>query len=75
MLDRRREQRYPAYFGGTISFNRRLSVADCVVKNTSRLGAKLVFHNTTFVPAECDLAVRTSPPNSGCAGVGSTRRA
>jgi hypothetical protein len=57
MLDRRKEQRWPAYLGGSISFNRRLSVADCIVKNASALGAKLVFHNTTFVPDEFDLSI------------------
>ena len=57
MLDRRKEQRWPAFLGGTISFNRRLSVADCTVKNTSAFGAKLVFHNTAFVPDEFDLSI------------------
>jgi len=57
MRDRRKEQRWPAYLGATISFNRQLSVVDCIVKNTSVAGAKLVFHNTPFVPEEFDLSI------------------
>jgi PilZ domain-containing protein len=57
MLDRRREQRWPAYLGGTLSFNKRLSAADCVVRNTSPHGAKLALRGTPFVPDEFDLLI------------------
>jgi hypothetical protein len=57
MRDRRKEQRWPAFLAGTISFNRRLSVADCIVRNTSSFGARLVFHNTPFVPDEFELTI------------------
>jgi len=57
MLDRRREQRWPAYLGGTLYFNKRLSAADCIVRNTSASGAKLALHGTPFVPDEFDLLI------------------
>ena len=53
MLDRRQEQRWPAYLGGKISFSKRFSVADCLVRNTSRL----VVHNGCFVPDAFDLEI------------------
>jgi hypothetical protein len=57
MLDRRREQRWPAYLGGKISFSKRFSVADCLVRNTSPRGARLVVYNGCFVPDEFDLSI------------------
>jgi hypothetical protein len=57
MLDRRREQRWPVYLGGTLSFNKRLSVTDCLVRNTSAHGARLALDGTPFVPDECDLLI------------------
>src|SRR5262245_48397510 len=56
MRDRRRTQRQPAYLGGTISFNHRLSEAECVVRNTSAGGARLEL-TTPFVPNEFDLVI------------------
>ena len=57
MLDRRREQRWPAYLGGTLAFNKRLSVADCLVRNSSASGARLALSNTPCVPDEFDLYI------------------
>lgn len=57
MLDRRREQRWPAYLGGKISFSKRFSVADCLVRSTSPRGARIVIHNGCFVPDEFDLEI------------------
>jgi len=57
MLDRRREQRWPAYLGGKISFSKRFSAADCLVRNTSPRGARLVIYNGCFVPDEFDLSI------------------
>ena len=57
MLDRRKEQRWPAYLGGTLCFNKRLSTADCIIRNTSPSGARLALHNTPFVPDEFDLVI------------------
>lgn len=57
MIDRRREQRWPAYLGGKISFSRRFSVADCLVRSTSPCGARIVVHSGCFVPNEFDLSI------------------
>jgi PilZ domain len=57
VLDRRKEQRSPTYLGGTLSFNKRLSTADCLVRNTSPSGAKIALPNTRFVPDEFDLVI------------------
>lgn len=57
MQERRREQRWPAYLRGRISFANRYSVIDCVVRNTSPQGARLSVHNSAVVPDEFDLAI------------------
>jgi hypothetical protein len=41
MQDRRREQRWPAYLGGTITYSKRVAVLDCLVRNISPRGARL----------------------------------
>jgi hypothetical protein len=57
MQDRRKTTRTRTYFGGQIAFNRRMSVMDCLVRNISAEGAKLVFSETLTVPQEFDLSV------------------
>ncbi len=57
MKDRRQDQRWPSYLGATINFNRGTAVASCIVKNTSSSGARLLLHNSIFVPDEFDLVV------------------
>jgi hypothetical protein len=57
MQDRRTTTRTRTYFGGQIAFNRRMSVMDCLVRNISAEGAKLVFSETSTVPQEFDLSV------------------
>ncbi len=41
MLDRRTSERLPSFLGGTIVYNRNRWSAPCIVKNLSRMGAKL----------------------------------
>ena len=57
MQDRRQTTRTRTYFGGQIAFNQRMSVMDCLVRNISAEGAKLVFSETRTVPQEFDLSV------------------
>ena len=57
MLDRRKQQRWPAYLGGKIAFSTRFAAAECLVRNTSADGAKLVVHNGGFIPDEFDLLI------------------
>jgi hypothetical protein len=55
--ERRKEQRAPAYMGGQITTDRRLIAIDCVVRNMSGAGAKLVVPNATVLPDEFELHV------------------
>jgi hypothetical protein len=57
MLERRKQQRQRTYWGGKISFNRHQSLLDCLVRNTSEFGAKLVLSGTTFLPRDFDLQI------------------
>lgn len=57
MLDRRRTERTRTYLGAQIAFNQRSCVMDCLVRNFSEEGAKLVFSNTVTVPQEFDLSI------------------
>lgn len=50
MQERRKEGRSPAYLGGQITTDRKLIAIDCVVRNTSGAGAKLVVPNPTLLP-------------------------
>lgn len=55
--DKRKEQRWPAYLGGKIAFARCGIVVDCLIRNISKGGARLVVHNTTFLPDQFDLEI------------------
>ena len=57
MQDRRKTTRRRTYIGGQIAFNRRSSLMDCLVRNISAEGAKLVFTQTATVPQEFDLSL------------------
>ena len=58
MYERRKIARKRSFFGGVIAFNRRSSTMDCLVRNLSAEGAKVVFTNTVTVPDEFDLTIR-----------------
>ena len=57
MRDQRKTARTRTYLGGQIAFNQRSSVMDCLVRNFSPNGAKLVFSDTVTVPQEFDLSI------------------
>jgi hypothetical protein len=57
MLERRKEQRWPAYLGGRIICDRRESTADCLIRSTSPSGARLVFSQADLLPDEFSLQV------------------
>src|ERR1700682_1972421 len=57
MQERRREGRSPAYLGGQITTARRLIAIDCVVRNTSGTGAKLVVPSATLLPDVFELHI------------------
>src|SRR5690348_10049466 len=57
MIERRKEPRTRTYLGGTIAFNGRRSTADCLIRNSSKSGAKLAIDNNAFVPDTFELHV------------------
>ena len=57
MSERRKENRCRAYIGGRAFFYRGQSSADVLIRNTSTSGAKLIVHNSQFVPDNFKLMV------------------
>ena len=57
MQDRRKEGRSPSYLGGQITTDRRLISIECVVRNTSGRGARLVVPSATLVPEIFELHI------------------
>ena len=57
MSEKRKSTRKPSFLGGTITYNRDLWTADCVVKNLSDEGAKLTGHNLPVLPDHFDLSI------------------
>jgi DNA modification methylase len=58
MQERRRIPRTRTYLGGLVAFNERCSTMECLVRNMSPDGAKLVFGGTVEIPAEFDIMIR-----------------
>ena len=48
--ERRREVRLRSYLGGRITFNQRFSTMDCLVRNISDRGAKIVLSGQEALP-------------------------
>ena len=57
MVERRTNERRPAYWAGQLRFNQRKSVLDCLVRNASGSGVKLVLTGATFVPRDFELLI------------------
>ena len=57
MSEKRKSTRKPSFLGGTITYNRDLWTADCVVKNLSEEGAKLTGRNLPVLPDHFDLSI------------------
>ena len=57
MLERRKEQRWPSYLGGVIVFAGRNSTANCLIRNTSPSGARLVLRQAALLPGEFSLQI------------------
>lgn len=57
MQERRSFHRGRTYLSGRIIFNNRFSTMDCLVRNMSQSGAKLIISSTVMVPVEFDLLV------------------
>jgi hypothetical protein len=57
MIERRKEQRLKSLLGGRISFSRRQSTMDCMVRNISPRGALVVFPHTSLTPTQFSLSI------------------
>ena len=58
MQERREDARGRTRLRGIINFNNRSITCECVVRNLSRLGARLEFAGPTLVPSEFEITVR-----------------
>ncbi len=58
-LERRKHVRAPSYLGGRIAFNHLYATMDCLVRNISPEGARLVFAVPAVLPAAFILSIRT----------------
>jgi hypothetical protein len=58
MHERRQTIRLKSFLGGVMSYNKRRSTMDCLVRNFSQDGAKIVFSSPTPIPDEFDLEIR-----------------
>ena len=57
MVDRRRSVRSRVFMGGRLAFNHRHSTMDCVVRNLSEGGARIVLPRFVLLPPEMDFVV------------------
>lgn len=57
MTERRKEKRLKSLLGGRISFGRRQSTMDCLVRNFAPHGALVVFPHTSLTPSEFTLHI------------------
>src|SRR5215831_8302123 len=57
MSERRKETRQKSFLHGTIYFNNRRSVIDCLVRDVSPEGAKLILSATATIPNVVDLHI------------------
>jgi hypothetical protein len=60
MIERRKFQRGRTYLGGRIAYDKPCTTDDCLVRNLSEDGAKLVFSGATMIPNEFELTLRES---------------
>jgi PilZ domain len=58
MQERRKTIRNRTFLGGVVAFNKRSSTLDCVVRNFSPEGARIVFDAAVTLPDEFDLEIR-----------------
>jgi hypothetical protein len=55
--ERRRIVRQKSFLRGMVYFNNRRSVADCLIRDISQFGARLVFSDTVNTPDALDLYI------------------
>ena len=57
MLERRKEPRWPAYLGGRLAFPDNRTTCDCLVRNTSAHGARMVLRQAWSLPQQFTLQI------------------
>jgi hypothetical protein len=57
MGERRRASRQKSFLRGCIYFNKRRSVADCLIRDISDEGAKIIFSDTINIPDVIELYI------------------
>lgn len=57
MRERREFQRGRTYLGARLAFNNQYCAVDCLVRNMSQNGAKLVFEGTVLLPGEFEITL------------------
>ena len=57
MRERRESQRGRTYLGARLAFNNQYCAVDCLVRNMSRNGAKLIFEGSVLLPGEFELTL------------------
>jgi hypothetical protein len=57
MSERRRAARKKSFLRGCIYFNKRRSVADCLIRDISEEGAKIIFSDTISIPDVIELYI------------------
>jgi hypothetical protein len=57
VAERRREQRWRTYLGGEVDFHPRCARLDCLVRNLSSNGARLVFDRPVTMPDQFTLVI------------------
>jgi hypothetical protein len=57
VFDRRRVARQKSFLRGTIHFNNRLNAVDCLVRDISQFGARLIFDSPVTTPDVLELHI------------------
>jgi PilZ domain len=57
MAERRESQRQKSFLRGCVYFNKRRNVFDCLIRDISDAGARIIFSDTVSVPDMVDLYI------------------
>lgn len=57
MQERRSQHRNRTYLGGQVGYHRKCGAIECLVRNISPDGARIVFSTPTLTPVEFDLRI------------------
>jgi len=63
MEERRKTQRSRTYLWGGIAYNNHCTTLNCLVRNLSPDGARIIFSDAVALPAEFDIVIRRSRNN------------